>query len=145
MRCIWCNQAGGELERVVVESSNRFAVSPETKEYWVHTNHRQQFLAFNERKERYGKLFLIAMLAPFGILIVLEPILVIMDKPRIALATVGAIVMAVGFAAIALPFATPETVRWLGLRRAIAIVRVAATLMVFQGLWVLSLSFTYGQ
>lgn len=125
MRCVWCNQSDGDLVEVIVDSSNRFANSSQPTRYMVHPEHRDAFLTFHERKERYGKRFLFAVFGIAIALAVLEPILLLMEVPRIAVGLCGVLVSAIGVVAIILPFGTPETVSWLGWRRTISVVRWA--------------------
>lgn len=139
MRCIWCNESEGELVEVVLESSNRFGTSPKPTAFLVHPEHEAAFRAFHEKKERHGKRFLIAILGMAGALAVLEPLLLFLGAPRAAVAVCGVVVVATGLIAIALPFGTPETVSWLGLRRTITIVRWAGAILILQGMWIFSL------
>lgn len=139
MRCIWCNRTDGELKKVRIESSNRFGVAPEPDEFWVHAEHEQAFRTFHQRKERHGRHLLIAVFGAAGALALIVPILMVAGAPRLAVGFCAFVIAGLGIGAIVLPFGTPETVRWLGLRKTITLVRWGGAILILQGIWLFSL------
>jgi hypothetical protein len=138
-RCVWCNRADGELVDLTVESRNRVARNPLPRTFRVHDEHRQNFVEFNRKVQRYGPIFLWGI-GGFVTLTAVLQVLIFAFSPALGAAGVGAALVLLGGMLIALPFATPETVAMVGARASIKMVRAGGAVVVVFGLFILGLS-----
>jgi hypothetical protein len=124
-RCFWCNDADGEI--VALGRSWAGTSAP----LHVHPDHSARATHFVERTERLRLPFLGLFLAA----VVLAPILAVVRSryPETSGLALGAYLFFLGAWLIALPFATPQTVRWLGARAATRLVRVLGILILGAG------------
>lgn len=139
-RCNWCNRSEGALEEVVVNTPTGLGFgsrSPVPSEYWVHPEHRPEFLVWHERKQRHASHLQIALFGSVGGSVLGVAIAVGIGTPILALVVCGALTVALGIAYFVLPFGDPSTIRWLGLRRAIAVGRWTGAGLVLVGLSIL--------
>ncbi len=135
-RCLWCNQRGGALENVGLPSE-----LDGQSEGTVHAEHRQPLVSFMELVERRKNLF---------VGLVLALVFLMMNSTILGLAvgwTVGVLVMGVtllGLGAVTwfMPFATPQTVQMMGVRRSIIVARACAAGVGIFGLVLLVLACT---
>ena len=141
-RCNWCNRSEGELEKVVIGSSRRFGFSrgSQPTEYWVHPEHEGPFRLWHEKKERYANRLPMAMLGGVVVLALILPTLGV-QAPGLAAGLSGAFIVAFGIAYLVLPSGDLSTIRWLGLRRALAVGRWTGAVLVLVGLGLLLLAF----
>lgn len=141
-RCNWCNRSEGELEKVVIGSWRRFGFggAPEPTEYWVHPEHERPFRVWHEKKERSAKRLPIALLGSVIVLALIMPT-VGFQAPGLVVGLSGALLVAFGIAYLVLPSGDLSTIRWLGLRRALAFGRWTGGVLVLVGLGLLSLAF----
>lgn len=142
-RCNWCNRSDAELEKIVLAARREpfgLAGSSAT-EYWVHPEHRGAFLARHEQKERHAKHLLIVILATVAGLVLLVPISVSIDGPRLGLAACGSFLVVLGIAYLLLPSGSVSTIRWLGLRRAETVGRWTGAVLVSMGLGAIWIAF----
>ncbi len=128
-RCVWCNQPDGEMRSVTV----RLAEGRERRTVTVHAAHEASFLAWHARVVRHTRRFVTTIaFAPLVLLAVLG-VAGLAGRPAVAL------VLGLALSALALymwthPYATPQTVRLVGVRRSIALARAAALLLGVVGL-----------
>lgn len=141
-RCNWCNRPEGELEKVVIGSWRRFGFgrAPEPTEYWVHPEHGRPFRVWHEKKERYAKRLPIALLGSVVVFALIMPA-VGFQAPGLAVGLCGAFLVALGIAYLVLPSGDLSTIRWLGLRRALAFGRWTGAVLVLVGFGLLFLAF----
>jgi len=122
-RCIWCHQ-GGEL--IDTPSGDGGTVA-------VHAEHRAVVQAFMARATRWGRVFLLLMvLVPALAVLTTAAGLLFPALPRGFPAAV--LLLYVGGIITALPLATPQTVRVLGLRRSIIVARLLGIASLASGL-----------
>jgi hypothetical protein len=140
-RCNWCNRSEGELDKVVIGSWRRFGFgrAPEPTEYWVHPEHERPFRVWHEKKERYAKRLPIALLGSVIVFALIMPT-VGFQAPGLAAGLAGAFFVAFGIAYLVLPSGDVSTIRWLGLRRALAFGRWTGAVLVLVGLGLLFLA-----
>jgi len=134
-RCIWCHGEGGSLKEVTAVTPNRLLLRRQERTFLVHAEHEQAFLAFNERVNRFGWLFLGSIVACILAMVALEVVLVAGNKAA-AVVGIGALTAVLGAVMVALPFSTPETVAIFGLRRASRIVRTMGAVVIILGAFV---------
>lgn len=139
-KCIWCNERGGELREITVTVPNRLGLDPHEEVVHVHAAHEPRARAFLARLTRNATRFLIGI----ALVVVLMPVAVATGLLLGDTAETGARLVAAAFAGLLLglavwlwvfPFATPETVRWLGIRKSMVAVRAGAVIVVALALW----------
>jgi hypothetical protein len=126
-RCAWCNGSDGELRRVtLVEGRERRDVS-------VHAKHEASLVRWHARVARSGPRVVT--------ILVFAPLLLLASVGVAALAGRGAVLAIVGLAVIGIasvvwkhPYATPQTMRIVGVRTSITLVRVGAALLAVGGI-----------
>jgi hypothetical protein len=128
-RCIWCNRSDGALRTVTLQEGRG------RRDVVVHPEHEAALAAWHARAAADGQRFVttvaftpLALLAAVGIA---------------ALVSRASTFVVLGLALIALsafiwthPYATPLTVRLLGVRRSITLVRVLAAVVAAGGAFV---------
>jgi len=135
MRCLWCNRPGADVHEIVVTTVNRFGAAPRQATLAVHPEHEQALRAFNERVRRFGGLFLVLVGVCLGSALLLELVLLRMS-PAYATVGIGLAVALLGGLIAAFPFATPETITWLGGRASMRLARGAGAVLVTAGILV---------
>lgn len=127
-RCVWCNQPDGEMRTVTV-----LAEGLQRRTMTVHADHEASFLAWHARVARDTPRFVttiafmpLALLAALGVA-------ALVGRPAIAL-VLGLALIALAVFMWMHPYATPQTVRLIGVRRSIALARAGALLLGLVGL-----------
>lgn len=133
MKCVWCNGRDERLEELSVSGIPGYGPRAQ-----VHPEHRAETEEFFERAQREWSRALIALVS-VGVLMMIAVPLSIPLGSELATSIVGG----VGNVVIAVlvwryPFPTPLTIRWLGIRRSVAIARGAALLLALTGLWLIA-------
>jgi len=136
-RCIWCNKRDNDLKEITVTVSNRFASKPREEKFSIHVEHEGVFRKFNEYSQRFSKLFLILVGVSLLTMVLLQIVLVVVDK-TLGIVGIGLAAIFLGSLVIVFPFSTPETVMIFGLKTAIKLVRGAGLVV---GVWVVTLAF----
>jgi len=120
MRCVWCNGSDGELRTVTLPVAGR-----ERRTVAVHAAHEAALAAWQARVSSDSQHFVTAM--------ALSPLVVLGAVGFAALVSRGASFVVLGLSMISLaaymwahPYATPQTVDLVGVRRSIVLVRVLA-------------------
>lgn len=116
-RCVWCRGHDGALHEITVATRDRFA-SPQQQTFLVHPRHEDYVRAFAARYRRHGGRFLAVLLLTSVALTIGGLVFSFALGESVALVFVGGVLALEGTLIVAFPFCTPETVRWLGLRRA---------------------------
>lgn len=123
-RCIWSGRRGSGLKEITVESTDRFGRVVE-RTFHVLPEHEEEFIAFNRYLVRYVRPFLWSVVNLTVAIVVLPLAALLMGAgERLVLTVVAVGVVLLGLLMVVFPFSTPETVRWLGLRRARMVTRV---------------------
>lgn len=117
-RCLWCHGAEGELRQIDI-----------TGKAWddgpvhVHPEHEQRLRSFVKRVEGRSTLFI--SLTVLAVFVVMNSTLVgIMVTWALGLAIMGAALSGLGAVCLAMPFATTQTVRAVGVLRSIRIAQM---------------------
>jgi len=126
-RCLWCNGSDGELRTVTLSQGRERRSVP------VHTAHESALVEWHARVAHHTpRLVMTLAFAPLVLLAALG---------LAALISRGTVFFVLGLALIALaahmwthPYATPQTVRLVGVRRSIALVRALAVPLGLGGL-----------
>jgi len=124
-RCAWTNEPADDLKKVVLVVPNRFGIRPAPKTFFVLPEYEEKLRKFVQLGHRFGLAFLTSML----VLTLAVPIAALTRRYVLA----GTLVAAEGVLLIIFPFATPETVRSLGIGPSITLVRVVACSVILIG------------
>ena len=124
-RCIWCGRESDALETVELPTLDRWGHPAGVRRFPVDPQHRQALLAFSAFSTRYAPRFLPAL----GLWLLAT---VVASWFR-GIAGGGLGLMLLGPLMFALPFATPETVAALGIRRSLVLVRCMAAAIALMG------------
>lgn len=127
-RCAWTHESGPGLERITLPVPNRLGMGAEEETFFVRPEHEADLRRFINYVRRYGRLFLL--------LIVLLSITTLGFALAENLLGVGISVLLTGIVLIIFPFATPETVKGLGLSRAIKLTRILGGVVAALGLFI---------
>lgn len=125
-RCIWCNGGEGELRSVTLHEAR------ERREVPVHPEHEASLLAWHARVTRDTQRFVTV--------VAFTPLALLAFVGLAALVNPASIFVALGLSLIALatflwahPYATPQTVRLLGVRRSIVLARGLTAMLAVGG------------
>ena len=123
--CAWAGVAADDLEPVELETVDRFGRRAGPRVFWVRPRHRDAFLAHGARVRRWGR-----WLLPF---LVVGVALMVAGAAFAGPIGLGFGLGLLGILFVALPFATPETVEMLGVRKSVAVVRGMGVAMAVAG------------
>ena len=130
-RCAWCGREGADLEAVHCDGESMV----------VHPTHRADLERFCRRSANFKHLF-VAVVIGFMLLGYAGQVVILAGAMGPGLMIVGAAVGGTGLTLLAWPFATPQTVARLGVKRSAWIVRAVAVFVlaiaitiVVAGLW----------
>lgn len=144
-RCVWCNGSEGPLRKIREVVPDRWGGNPEEREFPVHPRHESEARSFLRRVREGAGFFMKVMLGS----VVAGPVLAAVviaagagggSEETWAAVLVGPYVVALGLFIVRHPFATPETVEWLGLRRARSLARWTGWLTAAVGAWIVALA-----
>jgi archaellum biogenesis protein FlaJ (TadC family) len=118
-KCIWTGTRDPRVIAITLKTLDNFT-APTEKTFHVLPEYEQNLRRFNEKFVKWGRKFMTLI---FG-LILLLPVSVIIAlifsvSDSIILYAVGVIISLFGLALVLFPFATPETVTWMGLKKSI--------------------------
>ena len=133
-RCIWTGKKSEQLIAVKLQTLDRFSF-PTVKTFHVSPQHEHKLRQFNQKLLTYGRPFLYMMIALTGLLII--SVIAISPFPKyqfLMLPVAGTITASIGILIAILPFSTPETIKWLGLRRSIKITRMLGIFTIIMGI-----------
>lgn len=130
-RCAWTNERSDRLIAVELPGVNRLGRPAQPVTLHVLPEHAAELRIHAERVRRYGTPFLVAIVT-LSILILAAALLPVFGDAwrRPAIVGTGIVLGLMGALVIALPFSTPETSRFFGLRRSIQIARASGALLV---------------
>jgi hypothetical protein len=133
-RCIWCNGSEG----VVVERSaaivDRFGTNATPQAFWTHAEHEVPMRDFVASANANARTVVIGIaVALLAILLGSVAVALAGEGGRLLGIAAGVGTMAIGALLVRWPFATPETVSLLGVRRSMTMVRVLAMGVVILG------------
>ena len=121
-RCIWCHQSTGELRTLLLRNGreHRFVI--------VHPEHEERVIDWhNFVLTHQASLVLRLALLPLVLLAVIG--LASLVNSRLIPIAVGVVVVCVAATVWRFPFATPQTVSLLGVRRSVSISRALAVVL----------------
>ena len=115
------------------------ALSSGVRDAWVHPEHQAMVQAWMSRSSTGGqRLILFAVVVPFG-LVALLAVVAAMNR-ALLVPTGGIALLAMAGFMYRHPFATPQTVRLIGLRRSIVSARIGAAIVAIVGAGLLAAS-----
>lgn len=124
-KCVWCNRSGGELKAIKLTVWNSFATAQREVTLNVHPQHEQQARKLSQRRLRFARLFLLAILSLSAIALV-----TVLIAPTVT--SVSLVLMGVVF--IVLPFVTDETINLMGMRSGMWLARAGGAIFIVMGL-----------
>ncbi len=129
MKCVWCNKKAPNLKEIRISVVGRFGVGKHDTTMNVCSNYCEKKLrGFVEYANKYALLFICSI---FGALLVMIASSVL----RIPMVIPIAVCM-LGILVIIFPFATPETVGIIGVKKSITIIRVLGFMVFFMGAFI---------
>lgn len=132
--CIWTGRRDARVKAITLKTLDRFSV-PTEETFYVLPEYEQSLRKFNGRLVDWGRSFLKLI---FGlILLMLISVLLALIfsvSNSMVLYAVGINTSLIGLVIVLFPFATPETVKWMGLKRAIIAVRTTGFLTIIFGI-----------
>ena len=135
--CIWTHETSDRVVPVTLDVPSNTGGERTERTLHVLPEHEADLRAYNDRVATHGRTFVRSM---FGLSAVLLGVAVggaVADWPTsIVSAVVGLGVSAIGWLMIAFPFATPQTVGALGIRRSVRLTRVLGAVTVGLGIWI---------
>ncbi len=142
-KCVWCNRSERRLKNITVETPNRFGLNAGGKKMAVCPEHAPRlkkfyFLVYRMAKWYVLVLVLVGVLALLG----LAPLVMIDQQGGNvdfwAKVIYAPLLLPVALLPVVFPFATPETVKWMGVRNSIILARLLGVcLLGFCVWWVL--------
>ena len=133
-RCIWTHETSDRTVPVTLDVPSSTGGGATQRTVDVLPEHEADLRAYNARATRYGRPFVLAMLAFSALLLgVAVGGAVLGLSETLVSRLVGLGVAAIGWLTIAFPFATPQTVGMLGVRRSIHLARGLGVLTVALG------------
>jgi len=124
-RCAWSGAAGADLEQVEVETVDRWGRPRGPRAFWVQPQHRAALVAHGRFAARYARWFLPAVVVSLALMVLATQLA---GTPGLALG-----LALFGTLLVALPFATPETVWMLGVRKSVLLARGIGVVMALVG------------
>lgn len=143
-RCIWCHGSDGQLRTIEVTVTDRLGRNPHPESVTVHPRHAPETRSFLELTVRHGGTFVGIMAAATGVALVLGLLIAaVLDdvgggEEYWAAVLYGPWAILTGLLLVRFPFATPETVKWLGIARSRLLVRALGWLTAGIGGWILT-------
>lgn len=127
-KCIWSGKRSPNVIPITLKTLDRFA-QPTERTFYVLPEHAEDLRRFNHKFVSFGKPFLFVIIALSVLLIIIPIILLAVSAPdSIILLTIGFLVFLMGILVVIFPFSTPETIRWLGIQKAIIVTRIVGVL-----------------
>lgn len=131
-RCIWSGEYTDELIPVEVESVSRFGKRMGRKIYFVQPEYKERLQSFCSFASRYSRWSLLILL--------LSILFFIYTSINYDLRGGGIGFASIGVVTYIFPFATPETIYWLGIRKSIKVVRIFSGIIILTGVIISILS-----
>lgn len=144
-KCLWCNQSEGVLEEIEIAGSNRGLVGPRTKTVTAHPEHadfvRDYFSRANKEMEkvllRLVALMFLTIMGVFAVATVQYKggdtsfwLKILFGPPQLMMI----------LSWLTCPFATPQTIKMLGIRTSMAIIRAFAVIsLIILAVWLVFL------
>lgn len=136
-QCIWSGRKSDSVKPVTLQSLNRFG-SPEVRTFYVLPEHEEKLREFNRNFVQNGKSLLLIIIITTLIMILSSIISIfVIGSEQILMVIVGTCILAMSFAFIKYPFATPETVKFIGIYKAIRIVKIAGFTLLLMGVYII--------
>lgn len=132
-RSIWTGRRAAPLIEVSIPSISRLGTPAGETTVFVEPEHEAELRRFAHFAQRNGRRAL-ALLVAGTILALVGALLVAAWPPGMWL--VAAATLLLGVTIVVFPFATPETVAWLGLERSRLIARIGGAVLITMALWV---------
>ncbi len=128
-RCVWSGEVSSRLKPVELEVLGW--MRSHRKTFWVSPEHEAALRGFVAFRNRFVRVF--------GALLLVEALIVIAGIAAREVWVSCAGIIAIGFTVVAFPFATPQTIKQLGMRRARNVARAGGFVAIALGVASLSL------
>jgi len=137
-KCIWSNKEDERVKEITVLATDSFGLNPQEKTFFVLPEYEDDFRRFMDREVRYSRLFL--GLVGLSLLILLVGVLLsAAEGGHPGPTVIGFSLLFLGVVIILLPFSTPETVRMMGIAKAVRFVRFFGGVIICLGAFVIVL------
>ncbi|MDZ7773137.1 MAG: hypothetical protein U5K31_10445 [Balneolaceae bacterium] len=131
---VWSGKRDPSARPVTLKTLDRFGFRVK-KSFHVAPQNEERLRAFNDRLLRRGRTALWTVLAISALMVILVLAALLLSwSADIILLVVGLLTSCTGIAVYYFPFATPETIRWIGLRGPIRLSRISGLVTVLLGL-----------
>lgn len=135
-KCIWTGTIDSRVIPVKLKTLNRIS-TPTEKTFYVLPEFEQELRDYIKRFVKHGRLFLILVCGLILILPVIALVAIIFSFPDSSiLISVGIITTLFGVVILFFPFTTPETIHWLGLKRAIFTSHFTGIIIIILGIYI---------
>lgn len=144
-RCAWCNRPGDALRECTVRVWKPIAAKEETQTLRVHPEHEAAVRGYFARQRRSGGPVLYTVLGVTLLLAVLGNALGVLIERLPATVgaavtvSIGSLIVALGGLFFVHPLPTDVTLKALGIRRSVRILRVVSVIAAALGGWIVSL------
>ncbi|MFH0948031.1 MAG: hypothetical protein V1833_03435 [Elusimicrobiota bacterium] len=130
-RCVWCYKKNEGLKQIEVIVPNRFGMRAHKEIFYVcSSEHERYFKKVADYAKRFGFFFLVIIgLSTVSVIAVSSLVC-----EEIVNYVVGSDISLIGILIIIFPFATPETVAILGVKKSIILMRVVGIVLLILGL-----------
>lgn len=123
-RCMWTGRHSDEVREVRLETLDRWGFRTREETFTVLPEHEEELRRFVAYQRRYGRVFLA--------LVTLSVAAAFFVRSSLG---IGLVMMGIGVMTYVFPFATPETVRMVGMRASIRTARYLSILPILIGLF----------
>lgn len=131
-KSIWSGKHSASLKEVTLPGMTRFGGRAPDVSQFVEPEHEAELRRFIDYSIRFGRLFLTLVMAA-SLLAVVGASLAPVWPWALWICLVATV--AIGVTIIVFPFATPETVAWLGIRRSRTLARYGGIIVVGIAVW----------
>lgn len=143
--CIWCNRSDGALTTIRAPATDRLGRDVGEETFVVHPRHAEDARSFLRFAARSAGLFVKGIALALVVAVGLTALVGYLegtgrDEDFWASVLFGPYCILVGLFIVRYPLATPETVRWLGLKKSKTLVRIPGWVLVALGGWLLTLA-----
>ena len=135
-KCIWSNKEDERVKEITALATDSFGLNPQEKTFFVLPEYEHDFRRFMDRAVRYSRLFL-GLVALSMIILLVGVLLSAALGGHPGPTVIGLSLWFLGVVMILLPFSTPETVRIMGIAKAVMFVRLFGGVTIGLGVFVI--------
>lgn len=133
-KCIWTGDYSENTKSIELETLDRFGFSTK-KIFHIKPEFEDDLKEYNSYLKKYGRTF-IGLILFISFLLITAPFIALAMgySENIVLDIIGILIFLLGLVIILLPLPTPETIKWLGVIKAIYITRVLGIVTLLFGI-----------